>query len=191
MLHGHSWSLQKGFADEDGTATNFIMTKKRNLRTYRWGFLMSEPRWWREKIDFTTSFQSPRNFTSELLLWRWKQSLSINMRAKGLRTPTSRRWRLIFPGPQDGHEKDRFTVMLGCTADGGKLPPYVVFKRKTLSGATRPRRPCRPLSRATRTSQWYPMARHRSCSYLRQFGLFTRLGLFLEESSKINDFRRK
>ena len=22
--------------------------------------------------------------------------------------------------------------MLGCTADGGKLPPYVVFKRKTI-----------------------------------------------------------
>ena len=31
-----------------------------------------------------------------------------------------------------GHEKDMFTVMLGCTADGGKLPPYVVFKQKTL-----------------------------------------------------------
>ena len=31
-----------------------------------------------------------------------------------------------------GHEKDRFTVMLSCTADGGKLPPYVVFKRKTI-----------------------------------------------------------
>ena len=30
------------------------------------------------------------------------------------------------------HEKDRFTVMLACTADGGKLPPYVIFKRKTL-----------------------------------------------------------
>lgn len=31
-----------------------------------------------------------------------------------------------------GHEKSRFTVMLGCTADGGKLPPYLVFKRKTM-----------------------------------------------------------
>ena len=31
-----------------------------------------------------------------------------------------------------GHEKDRFTVMLACTADGGKLPLCVVFKRKTL-----------------------------------------------------------
>ena len=31
-----------------------------------------------------------------------------------------------------GNEKNRFTVMLACTADGGKLPPYVVFKRKTL-----------------------------------------------------------
>ena len=30
------------------------------------------------------------------------------------------------------NEKKRFTVMLACTADGGKLPPYVVFKRKTL-----------------------------------------------------------
>lgn len=30
-----------------------------------------------------------------------------------------------------GNEKNRFTVMLACTADGGKLPPFVVFKRKT------------------------------------------------------------
>ena len=27
---------------------------------------------------------------------------------------------------------DRFTVMLACPADGTKLPPYVVFTRKTL-----------------------------------------------------------
>jgi len=31
-----------------------------------------------------------------------------------------------------GHEKSRFTVMLACMADGTKLPPFVVFKRKTL-----------------------------------------------------------
>jgi hypothetical protein len=29
-------------------------------------------------------------------------------------------------------EKQRCTVMLAVTADGGKLPPYVIFKRKTL-----------------------------------------------------------
>ena len=31
-----------------------------------------------------------------------------------------------------GHEKDRFTVMLACTADGGKLPAFAVLKRKTM-----------------------------------------------------------
>ena len=31
-----------------------------------------------------------------------------------------------------GHEKDRFTVMQACLGDGTKLPPYLVFKRKTL-----------------------------------------------------------
>jgi hypothetical protein len=31
-----------------------------------------------------------------------------------------------------GNEKNRFTVMLACPADGGKLPPYIVFKRKTM-----------------------------------------------------------
>lgn len=31
-----------------------------------------------------------------------------------------------------GYEKQRTTVMLCCTADGRKLPAYVVFKRKTL-----------------------------------------------------------
>ena len=30
-----------------------------------------------------------------------------------------------------GHEKTHFTVVLACTADGGKLPPMVIFKRKT------------------------------------------------------------
>ena len=37
-----------------------------------------------------------------------------------------------------GHEKYRFTIMLACTTDGGKLPPYVVFKRKTLPKAKFP-----------------------------------------------------
>ena len=31
-----------------------------------------------------------------------------------------------------GHEKDRFTGMLACLGNGTKLPPYVVFKQKTL-----------------------------------------------------------
>ena len=31
-----------------------------------------------------------------------------------------------------GHEKDCFTVMLACRGDESKLPPYVVFKKKTL-----------------------------------------------------------
>ncbi|TWW54824.1 Pogo transposable element with KRAB domain [Takifugu flavidus] len=31
-----------------------------------------------------------------------------------------------------GNEKSRVTVMLACLADGTKLPPYVVLKRKTV-----------------------------------------------------------
>ncbi|KAL1444446.1 hypothetical protein MTO96_029867 [Rhipicephalus appendiculatus] len=31
-----------------------------------------------------------------------------------------------------GNEHSRFTVMLACTADGRKLPPFVIFKRKTM-----------------------------------------------------------
>uniref|UniRef100_A0A1A8FLA7 DDE-1 domain-containing protein n=1 Tax=Nothobranchius korthausae TaxID=1143690 RepID=A0A1A8FLA7_9TELE len=31
-----------------------------------------------------------------------------------------------------GHEKSCFTVVLACQADGQKLPPMVIFKRKTL-----------------------------------------------------------
>lgn len=30
-----------------------------------------------------------------------------------------------------GHEKSSFTVVLGCTATGKKLPPLIIFKRKT------------------------------------------------------------
>lgn len=31
-----------------------------------------------------------------------------------------------------GGEKSNFTVLLGCTAEGGKLPPMLIFKRKTI-----------------------------------------------------------
>ncbi|EEC15181.1 POGO family transposable element, putative [Ixodes scapularis] len=31
-----------------------------------------------------------------------------------------------------GHEHTQLTVMLCCTADGRKLPPYIVFRRKTI-----------------------------------------------------------
>ena len=30
-----------------------------------------------------------------------------------------------------GHEKTYFTVALACSADGTKLPPIIIFKRKT------------------------------------------------------------
>jgi len=31
-----------------------------------------------------------------------------------------------------GNEKTRYTVVLACCADGTKLPPLLIFKRKTL-----------------------------------------------------------
>jgi len=31
-----------------------------------------------------------------------------------------------------GHEKSRFTVVLSCLADGTKLKPMIIFKRKTM-----------------------------------------------------------
>lgn len=31
-----------------------------------------------------------------------------------------------------GNEKARITVMLACTADGRKLPPYIILNRKTM-----------------------------------------------------------
>jgi hypothetical protein len=37
-----------------------------------------------------------------------------------------------------GCEKQRRTVMLTITADGRKLPPYVIFKRKTMPKAKLP-----------------------------------------------------
>ena len=36
-----------------------------------------------------------------------------------------------------GHDKQRFTVVLACLADGIKLPPMVIFKRKTLPKKTK------------------------------------------------------
>uniref|UniRef100_A0A8D0DA03 HTH CENPB-type domain-containing protein n=1 Tax=Sander lucioperca TaxID=283035 RepID=A0A8D0DA03_SANLU len=37
-----------------------------------------------------------------------------------------------------GNEKNRITVMLACLADGTKLPPYVILKRKTMPKETMP-----------------------------------------------------
>ena len=37
---------------------------------------------------------------------------------------------ILFRGT--GNEKNRITGMLAVTADGGKLPPYVILKRKTI-----------------------------------------------------------
>ena len=31
-----------------------------------------------------------------------------------------------------GHERSHFTVVLACCGDGSKLPPMVIFKRKTM-----------------------------------------------------------
>jgi hypothetical protein len=31
-----------------------------------------------------------------------------------------------------GHVKTHYTVVLSCCADGTKLPPFLIFKRKTL-----------------------------------------------------------
>ncbi|KAH8018688.1 hypothetical protein HPB51_010515 [Rhipicephalus microplus] len=31
-----------------------------------------------------------------------------------------------------GNEHSRFTVKLACMADGRKLPPFIIFKRKTM-----------------------------------------------------------
>ena len=31
-----------------------------------------------------------------------------------------------------GNEKTHYTIVLACCADGTKLPPYLIFKRKTL-----------------------------------------------------------
>uniref|UniRef100_A0A6G5A925 Putative pogo transposable element n=1 Tax=Rhipicephalus microplus TaxID=6941 RepID=A0A6G5A925_RHIMP len=38
-----------------------------------------------------------------------------------------------------GSEHSRFTVMLCCTADGRKLPPFIIFKRKTMPKEAFPR----------------------------------------------------
>lgn len=38
-----------------------------------------------------------------------------------------------------GNEKTRLTVMLACLADGRKLPPYIIFRRKTIPKELFPR----------------------------------------------------
>lgn len=43
--------------------------------------------------------------------------------------------KLISTGSQKAH----FTVMLACAADGRKLPPFIIFKRKTMPKESFPR----------------------------------------------------
>lgn len=31
-----------------------------------------------------------------------------------------------------GYEKSQFTVMLTCTVDGGKIPHFIIFKKKVI-----------------------------------------------------------
>jgi hypothetical protein len=72
-------------------------------------------------------------FQSYIIGLRKKTNYDLSQIGNADQTP------LTFDLPSDtttikttGNEKNRFTVMLACTADGGKLPPYVVFKRKTM-----------------------------------------------------------
>ena len=57
----------------------------------------------------------------------YSQSLESNNGA-----PTSNKLTHNVTINTTGHEKDRFTVMLACTTEGGKLPAYVMLKRKTM-----------------------------------------------------------
>lgn len=82
------------------------------------------------------------NFQSFVIKMRMRNRYSLSQTVNADQTP------LTFDLPVDttvnpkgastvsikttGNKKNRFTVMLACTADVGKLPPYVVFKRKTM-----------------------------------------------------------
>jgi hypothetical protein len=48
--------------------------------------------------------------------------MSRSVEVKGVKTVNIR---------TTGHEKSRFTVVLACSASGAKLPPMIIFKRKT------------------------------------------------------------
>ncbi|MCU7881477.1 MAG: hypothetical protein KZQ60_13760 [Candidatus Thiodiazotropha sp. (ex Lucinoma aequizonata)] len=75
----------------------------------------------RARNDFNYELSQIGNADQTPLTFDLPYASSIN--AKGAKTVTIN---------TTGNEKNRFTVMLACTADGGKLPPYVIFKRKTL-----------------------------------------------------------
>ena len=81
-------------------------------------------------------------FQQYIMKMRWQHSYDLSPIGNADQTP------LMCDNPYDrtlnvkgaktvsiamtGHEKSRFTVMLACMADGTKLPPYIVFKCKTM-----------------------------------------------------------
>ncbi|CAI7878614.1 unnamed protein product [Closterium sp. NIES-54] len=71
--------------------------------------------------DFVRQMRSLHDYPLDLILNADQTPLFLEM--KGARTVHVR---------SAGYEKERVTVMLAVTASGLKLPPYVVFKRKTI-----------------------------------------------------------
>ncbi|CAI7842426.1 unnamed protein product [Closterium sp. NIES-53] len=79
--------------------------------------------------EFVRQLRSLHDYPLDLILNADQTPLFLEMPAertlemKGARTVHVR---------SAGYEKERVTVMLAVTASGLKLPPYVVFKRKTI-----------------------------------------------------------
>ncbi|CAI7815468.1 unnamed protein product [Closterium sp. NIES-53] len=80
--------------------------------------------------EFVRQMRSLHDYPLDLIVNTDQTPLFLEMPAeqtiemKGVRTVHVRRV---------GYEKERVTVMLACMASGIKLPPYMVFKRKTIS----------------------------------------------------------
>ena len=134
VLEGKSWARKKvaGFTGHRSWCSRFMKHHNLVLRQ-KTKISQKVPEDLEEKITDFHSFMIKRRKRQDYDL---KQIGNMDETPTWFDMPSSRTvnkagGKTVFVRTS-GHEKVRFTTVLGCMADGTKLKPMVIFKRKTM-----------------------------------------------------------
>jgi hypothetical protein len=133
ILHAKVFAKEMGIEDFKGTPSWCCRFMKRNNLVIRsvTSLAQSLPEDWRNKVaSFREYVKDNINDVLPLHFGNMDEvPVSFDMpRSRTVETKGVKEVRLSTTG----HEKSNFTVILAITAKGGKLPPMVIFKRKTI-----------------------------------------------------------